>query len=191
MKSDSHDIRLTADSLKGKQSVRATFKLPAQVIELLSIAAAQLGLKQKSLFDQLVEDTSTLEQIANEAKEYQVIKQHRRQKTLVLSRNSLVALDYVARMHQMPRDVLVEISIKRLMPVLNAEQEKQKKRRLLLSDMERYLGQGITLLHKTEQLLGANDPMCQEIEYMVHQCEKSTAEMRALVARGKIIEDFG
>ena len=53
-------FRLTVDDLKGKQSVRATFRLPQQVIELLTLIAGQLGIKQKSLFDQLIEDSAVL-----------------------------------------------------------------------------------------------------------------------------------
>ena len=55
---------LDANTLRGRQSVRATFRLPPPIIELLSIAANQLGIKQKSLFDQLVEDREVLEQVA-------------------------------------------------------------------------------------------------------------------------------
>ena len=44
--------------LRGRQSVRATFKLSEGCIEAISIVAAHLGIKQKSLFDHLVEDAS-------------------------------------------------------------------------------------------------------------------------------------
>jgi len=37
------------DDLLGKKSVRATFKLRPEAIEMLSILSAQLGIKQKSL----------------------------------------------------------------------------------------------------------------------------------------------
>ena len=63
-------VGLSADILRGRQSVRATFRLPSQVIALLSVAASQLGLKQKSLFDQLVEDRAVLEQVAQMADRY-------------------------------------------------------------------------------------------------------------------------
>lgn len=45
---------ITSQGLRGKQSVRATFKLPEHIIKLLGGVATQLGVKQKSLFDQLV-----------------------------------------------------------------------------------------------------------------------------------------
>ena len=53
--------------LRGKQSVRATFKLTEKAIEALSIVAVHLGIKQKSLFDHLLEDTRSLSAIAKEA----------------------------------------------------------------------------------------------------------------------------
>ncbi|RPI51694.1 MAG: hypothetical protein EHM49_06780, partial [Deltaproteobacteria bacterium] len=52
----SSGLTITAMGLRGKQSVRATFRLPDHIIKLLGMVASQLGLKQKSLFDQLVED---------------------------------------------------------------------------------------------------------------------------------------
>ena len=42
--------------LLGKKSVRATFKLHPTAIQLLSVLASQLGIKQKSLFDYLMEE---------------------------------------------------------------------------------------------------------------------------------------
>ena len=42
----------TAD-LRGRQSVRTTFKLPARSIDALSLLAGQLGIKQKSIVDHL------------------------------------------------------------------------------------------------------------------------------------------
>ena len=52
--------------LRGRQSVRATFKLSEGCIEAISIVAAHLGIKQKSLFDHLVEDARFLTSIARE-----------------------------------------------------------------------------------------------------------------------------
>ncbi len=46
--------RPSSKDLRGRQSVRATFKLSARAIEALSIVAVHLGIKQKSLFDQVL-----------------------------------------------------------------------------------------------------------------------------------------
>ena len=63
----------TAD-LRGKQSVRATFKLTEGCIDAISIVAAHLGIKQKSLFDHLVEDDRSLRSIAREIQHLKIKK---------------------------------------------------------------------------------------------------------------------
>jgi len=45
----------TSADLRGRQSVRTTFKLSERSIDALSILAGQLGIKQKSLFDHLID----------------------------------------------------------------------------------------------------------------------------------------
>ncbi len=55
-----NDIALPKPSsgdLRGRQSVRATFKLSAQAIDIISIISGHLGIKQKSIFDHLMEDS--------------------------------------------------------------------------------------------------------------------------------------
>jgi hypothetical protein len=46
--------------LLGKKSVKATFRLRSEVISILSILSTQLGIKQKSLFDYMMEDENAL-----------------------------------------------------------------------------------------------------------------------------------
>ena len=48
--------RVTTLALKGKQSVRTSFKLSEGCIQAINIVAKQLGIKHRSLFDYLVED---------------------------------------------------------------------------------------------------------------------------------------
>jgi len=188
-KSESSTLGLSAEALRGRQSVRATFKLPAEIIGLLSRAATQLGLKQKSLFDQLVENREILEQVAAGAEGYTQQGEHRHQKTYVLSRNSLVALDYVAKAYGLPRDLLVEISISRLLPVISAEQEKQKQRRQILSEMEAYFHQGLELLGRTELALGAEDPATRQLRLLMVQFGRNIEHLQEEIARGRDIED--
>ena len=57
---------VTTLALKGKQSVRTSFKLSEACIQAISIVATQLGIKHRSLFDYLVEDAGSLEALANE-----------------------------------------------------------------------------------------------------------------------------
>lgn len=181
---------LSADGLKGRQSVRATFKLPASVIELLSVAANQLGLKQKSLFDQLVENREILEQVAAHASTFLPLQEDRQQKTYVISRNSLMALDHVARTHRVPRDLLVEISIGRLLPVLDAEQEKQKYRREMGSELAALLEQSERLQARAGRMLGADDQSVRQLERIVGHLRTCLAQLAAQVELGKTIENY-
>ncbi|MCL1981382.1 MAG: hypothetical protein FWG62_09965 [Proteobacteria bacterium] len=181
---------LSADTLRGRQSVRATFKLPLPVIELLSVAAGQLGLKQKSLFDQLVEDRAILEQLATGVSSYQPVQAQRQQKTYVVSRNSLLALDYVAKIHKLPRDLLVEISILRLMPVLSAEQEKQHGRERLLNELEIWLEQGQIVLGNTRHRLDEDDPAMRRLKALIAQLSADVAELADQVEQGRILERY-
>jgi len=43
--------KTSALDLRGRQSVRATFRLSEDCIDAISILSAQLGIKQKSVFD--------------------------------------------------------------------------------------------------------------------------------------------
>lgn len=174
---------LSADTLRGRQSVRATFKLPAQIIDLLSLAAHQLGLKQKSLFDQLVENREILEQVAAGVAEYTPSAEQRQQKTYVLSRNSLVTLDVVAKSYGVPRDLLVEISINRLLPVISSEQEKQQQRKLVLAEIENFVSQGWDLLARTEQSLGSEDAVTRQLSLLLVQFERNIEHLRDMVDR--------
>ena len=181
---------LSADALRGRQSVRATFRLSSQVISLLSVAANQLGLKQKSLFDQLVEDREVLERLAQAAGPYPAVGEQRQQKTYVVSRNALLSLEYVAKACGLPRDLLVELAIQRLLPVLSSEQERQKKRRAILTEMETFLGHGQTLWAKTEQLLGDGDATTRQLAVVLMHCERAVNDLRQVVDQGKEIEEY-
>jgi len=183
-------MELSADILRGRQSVRATFRLPSQVISLLSVAADQLGLKQKSLFDQLVEDREVLEQLAQMADQYHPMQSRRQQKTYVVSRNALLALEHVAKACGLPRDLLVELSIQRLAPMLSLEQEKQGKRVELSEKLEALSQQGERLLRETVQLLGEDDPAVQILASFQAHCRRTASEMNQLVEQGKKLAQY-
>ncbi|MCG6878464.1 MAG: hypothetical protein LJE96_04860 [Deltaproteobacteria bacterium] len=189
-RNDAMDPVLTMEDLKGKQSVRTTFKLPQQVIDLLTVIAGQLGIKQKSLFDQLVQDASALEQVVQEAKEYSEKDGERRQKTFVMSRNSLALLNSVAEQKEISRDLLVEISIKRLLPIIETEIEKHLKRKTLLKDMKNYLHQGKVLLRKAGDLLGKDDVLYEMIENQVNLAIKNLSAVNQVVKKGMAMENW-
>jgi hypothetical protein len=178
----------TAD-LIGRQSVRTTFKLSERSIDALSILAGQLGIKQKSLFDHLIEDTKALRMIASEFGNVGHAPQ-RVAKTYVISRKTLDSLEKVSEQYNTPRDALVEYSIERILPLLVREKEKHGKRKLLMEGLQEYLHQGTALLARAESDLGENDPMFLEILNMIRSVDTCCRELEQSVAKGNKIENF-
>ena len=177
--------------LRGRQSVRTTFRLPIHLIELLGIVAGQFGVKQKSLFDQMIEDGATIAEIAERGFSYIPANIERRAKTYVLSKQALFALERVAVERRISRDILVEISIRRLLPLLFTEREKHLKRVKILGEMKEYLQQGQQLLVKSGDLLGKDDPVYEMVNRMVRLGEEKVNEFTDIVAKGKALEVVG
>ena len=178
------------NALKGMQSVRATFTLPKHAINLISTIANQLGVKQKSIFDHLVENKDIIEQIADEAKQYEPEKKQRKQKTFVLSRNCLSILDAFAREYKLPRDVLVELSIRQLDPVIAQEKQRHENRKLLLAQMQDFRQLGSRFLNRARGLAGRDDETVQKLESFFSQYDKATVELETIIEKGKSMEQF-
>ena len=181
---------LSAETLKGRQSVRATFRLPDEIIALLGLAASQLGLKQKSIFDLLFEDEQALKKAAASAKGCQTAKNSRRPKTFVLSRKSLLSLNLIAQRENVPRDLIVEFSIQRLLPIINAEQEKHQKREKVYDETIKHLRQGRVILHRAAGRLGENDQLYEVFQGIVNQYEEKFQEMNGIIERGREISNM-
>jgi hypothetical protein len=175
--------------LRGRQSVRTTFKLSARAIDALSILAGQLGIKQKSLVDHLIEDTRALQLIAADYDDLDGRRQ-RVAKTYVISRRTLENLERVASEYNTPRDILVEHSIERILPLLHREKQKHARRKELLVDLQGYLDAGAALLVEAEHGLGGDDPALQELLAMVQAVSNCRENIEGLVNRGKKIEEF-
>ncbi len=178
----------TAD-LRGRQSVRTTFKLSERSIGALSILAGQLGIKQKSLFDHLIEDIQALRTIAGELNTVGQTVQ-KVAKTYVISRKTLENLEQVSEQYNTPRDALVEYSIERILPLLIREKEKHGKRKLLMEELQAYLRQGTALLERAENDLGRDDPVFVEILAMMRSVSSCCNELEQCVLRGNKIENF-
>ncbi len=176
--------------LRGKQSVRATFKLTEKAIEALSVVAVHLGIKQKSLFDHLMEDAFSLQAIAEGIRFNEFSKLRRVQKTYVLSRKTLCMLEQAAKNYDAPRDALVEYSIKRLESVIANEREKHLKRKMIMAELAEYWKHGEGLLEKSRMLLGEDDPVCANIEDALNACQNAYGDIELFIERGKIIEQF-
>jgi hypothetical protein len=180
----------STSDLKGKQSVRATFRLTGGCINAISIVAAQLGIKQKSLFDHLAEDIQSLESIAREIKNKKLEKQNRTQKTFVISRRSLSSLEEISKLFNAPRDALVEHSIQRLLPIINKEREKHEKRKVFLARITNHFKEGEKILNDIKKQLGDDDPIINKFEMVISGYETAKSNIKTFIERGKSIEDF-
>lgn len=176
--------------LRGRQSVRATFKLTEMAINAVNIVSTHLGIKQKSLFDHLIDDTQSLDVIAKEVRSDVFNELERVQKTYVISRKTLSCLGEVSKKFAAPRDALVEYSIQRLLPIIKEEREKHRKRKELLSELTEYLEQGEEMLNNARKLLGEEDPVYNNLENAMTVTRNVQKNIKSFVERGAIIEEF-
>ena len=181
---------ITSSGLRGRQSVRATFKLSSGCIEAISIVAAQLGIKQKSLFDHLAQDSDSLNAIAKEVRNARVRAENRVQKTYVISRSSLSLLDEISRAFNAPRDALVEFSVRRLLPVIDNEQKKYEMRKAAFSEIRQHFDQGRQLLGRIIDQLGEDDPVVVKLAAVMDTYAGAAAAIGAFLERTQGIEDF-
>ncbi len=180
----------TFDDLRGRQSVRATFKLTNDCIEAISIVAAQMGIKQKSLFDHLFQDIDALSTIAQKYSNARLQTANRVQKTFVMSRNSLLSLEDVAKHFNAPRDVLIEISVQRLLPIITTERQRYAKRKAVFSKINNHLEQGRKLLKEAYSELGEEDQLTDRLTAAMGMYESAFKQMSNFMERGKSIEAF-
>ncbi len=181
---------ITSSGLRGRQSVRATFKLSAGCIEAISIVAAQLGIKQKSLFDHLAQDSASLNAIAKEVQNARIRAENRVQKTYVISRQSLSLLDEISQAFNAPRDALVEFSVRRLLPVIDNEQKKYEMRKNAFSGIRRHLNQGKQLLGEVAGQLGEDDPVVAKLATVMENYAAAAGAVKTFLERTQGIEDF-
>lgn len=176
--------------LRGRQSVRATFRLSRRAIHAISVVSVHLGIKQKSLFDHLIEDQQALDLVADEIETDDFRQLDRVQKTYVISRRTLSSLDTVSKMCGAPRDALVEYSIQRLIPVIARERDRHRKRKRMLSEILAYAKEGQRLRQRAARLLGREDPVVEQLQSALEALNASQAQIWELVEKGEIIEEF-
>ncbi len=185
-----NNSQISFDELRKKQSVRATFKLPQEIIDILGVIAGQLEIKQKSLLDKLIEDTSLLSELASEIDHASLDKIARRQKTFVLSRSSLRSINEVAKNQNISRDVLVELSIRRLFPIIETELEKHISRKIILKEMQEYMNRGENLREKAKKLLGRDDVLYTLLAKQVKHAQENILAVDAIIEKGRPMEDW-
>lgn len=176
--------------LRGRQSVRATFRLSEACIDAISILSALLGIKQKSVFDHLMEDAQVLRDMARELEDADFERRERIQKTFVISRRSLSFLDMISSKHNTPRDALVEYSVRRLLPLIANERKKHEIRKKLLTEISNHFKEGEELLSKAVDRVGADDPIVNKLKTAISVYKNALNDMTGFIERGKIIEEF-
>jgi len=176
--------------LRGRQSVRATFRLSEACIEAISILSTQLGIKQKSVFDHLMENAQVLKSIARELENIELDRHERVQKTFVISRRSLSFLDTISSKHNAPRDALVEYSVRRLLPIIAKERKKHEKRKELLTEISNHFAEGENLLSRAVKMLGSEDPVVNKLKTAMSVYKNAFDDIADFIDKGKILEKF-
>ncbi len=180
---------LSIDELRGKQSVRTTFKLPQQLIDVLGVAASQFGIKQKSLLDQLIEEVDTVE-MKSRCDAVGLKDAEARPKTFVLSRNALNAINRIARQQKMSRDTVAEYSIIQLLPLMNEERKKHLVRKRINDEFHKLFDQGLSLLEETGRHLGENDLLYEILDRQIEATKKHLDAMDKMVEKGSPLEEW-
>ncbi len=179
-----------SSDLRGRQSVRATFKLTVRAIDALSIVSVHLGIKQKSLFDHLIDDMASLSAIGRNLEPDRFRRLERVQKTYVISRRTLNSLERAARELNAPRDALVEYSIQRLMPVIERERRRHYLRKQMQERIQRFVQDGRQILRQSAGDLGDEDPVFARFLGAMDGLENAFENITAFIERGSGIEDF-
>jgi hypothetical protein len=174
-------LQIDADKLIKRQSVRTTFKLPEKTINLLKISAKHLGIKQKTLLDQLIEDKTILNILAQEAQTYCRSDDDCRPKTFVLSRKALELIDVMLDRYDIARDILVEMSISRLSSYIESLSDKHDKRRSALKELIKYHELLEDLLEKSKGTFEQDDQFLARLERLAKTTQRSVGEMRLMV----------
>jgi hypothetical protein len=181
---------ISSSGLLERQSVRATFKLSSGCITAISIVAAQLGIKQKSLFDHLAQDSDSLSAIARKVQNARVRPENRIQKTYVISRKSLALLDDISRAFNAPRDALVEFSVRRLLPVIDKEQKKYEMRKAAFNRIRRHADSGTQMLGEMAGQLGDDDPIVAKLAAVMDTYAVAAKAIDTFLERTQGIADF-
>jgi len=152
--------------------------------------SAQLGIKQKSVFDHLMEDAQLLKDMVSELENSEFDRHERIQKTFVVSRRSLSFLDTISNKYDTPRDALVEYSVRRLLPIIANERKKHEKRKMILGEISDHFEKGRKLLSKAEEMLGTDDPIISKLITAMSIYKNVLDDITGFIEKRKIIEKF-
>ena len=182
--------RMTTLALKGKQSVRTSFKLSEACIQAINIVATQLGIKHRSLFDYLVEDIDSLESLAKEIVKIEPSKSKGPQKSFIISRNTLKAIDSLCEKLKISRDTLIELSVRRLLPIIEKEMKSHQKRKELFEFVDKQYQESKKVLELIKKGVGTEDPAYKTYQATVAACKQVKNQFNEILSKGEIIEGF-
>ncbi|PIE70248.1 MAG: hypothetical protein CSA22_08565 [Deltaproteobacteria bacterium] len=182
--------RPSLNDLRGRQSVRATFKLTSRAIDAIRVVSVHLGIKKKSLFDHLIEDPDALSSIADTVDSGDFCQLKRVQKTFVLSRSTLDLLDRISKGRNTPRDALVEYSIRRLHDIIETEKIRHRTRKALLAEGHPQLIQTEQLFRDALDRLGPDDPVTRHFQSLAECARATFSAVADYVEKGEVIESF-
>ena len=182
--------RVTTLALKGKQSVRTSFKLSEGCIQAINIVAKQLGIKHRSLFDYLVEDTESLENLANEIAKIEPSKNKGSQKSFIVSRDTLKGIDSLCEKLKISRDTLIELSVKRLLPIIEKEIKSHNRRKELFELVDKQYQESRKVLDLIKKGVGTEDPAYKIYQATVAACKQVKKQFNEILSKGKVIEGF-
>ena len=190
---DNHPLTLpktTSGAIRGKQSVRATFKLTENCIKAITIVAIHLGIKQKSLFDHLIEDTEALKQIAESSQQQPPTENPVVAKTFVISRNSMEVLKKMSEEYEISRESLIELSVQRLKPIIAKEQFVHEERKKFIKQINEHLRQGKKIQEKINKTFGSNDIIHQKYDQIIVNYEHILHEIQRYIDKSRNIETY-
>jgi hypothetical protein len=182
--------KMTSSALKGKQSVRTSFKLSDACIQAINIVSTQLGLKHRSLFDYLVEDTNALKAIAEDIGKIDNKQDEKNQKSYIISRETLKLIDDTCGDLNISRDTLIEHSVRRLLPIIEKEIRNHRRRKDMLEMVNKHYTDGSLVLNKIKDSVGTDDPIYRAFKNSVSSCKQVNTQIRHIVSKGKILEGF-
>jgi hypothetical protein len=186
----SHLPKMTSAALKGKQSVRTSFKLSEACIQAINIVAKQLEIKHRSLFDYLIEDTDTLERIAQKIVRGNQFENKGIQKSFIISRESLVRIDHLCEKLKISRDALIELSVRRLLQIIEKEMENHRKRKDMLELVQNHYHESKQVLNRIKASVGAEDTIYKVFQNTVSASKQAKIQLIDILSKGKVIEGF-
>ncbi len=182
--------KMSAMALKGKQSVRTSFKLSDACIHAISIVTTQLGIKHRSLFDYLVEDAESLETIAKEIVNRNHTPDGGIQKSYIISRGALSILDTKCQRLNISRDALIELSVRRLLPIIEKEIESQRRRKDMFELVQNHYQDTKTVMGRIKDTVGVEDPIYKAFQNTLTTCKLVRAQINDIIVKGKVMEEF-